>query len=148
MVDILESMGCQVYRRDREIEIIGGELHGVEVDMNAMPDVVPTLAVVAAFARGTTRISRVGHLQYKETDRIAALRQELAKMRIETYVEEESLIIKGGSPQGAEIDTYQDHRMAMAFAVAGLKVPGVVIQNPDCVNKSFPAFWTLLEGLG
>ena len=146
-VDILESMGSEVHRQDHEIEVLGGDLRGVDVDMNGMPDVVPTLAVVAAFAKGRTRISRVEHLRYKETDRIAALRQELAKMGIETSLEKNSLVINGGSPRGAEIDTYQDHRMAMAFAVAGLRIPGMVIENPDCVNKSLPGFWALLEGL-
>jgi len=140
-------MGSEVHRQDHEIEVLGGDLRGVDVDMNGMPDVVPTLAVVAAFAKGRTRISRVEHLRYKETDRIAALRQELAKMGIETSLEKNSLVINGGSPRGAEIDTYQDHRMAMAFAVAGLRIPGMVIENPDCVNKSLPGFWALLEGL-
>jgi 3-phosphoshikimate 1-carboxyvinyltransferase len=118
------------------------------VDMNSMPDAVPALAVVAAFAEGETRIIGVEHLQYKETDRLAALGRELGKMGIETLLEKGAFVVKGGSPVGTEIDTYQDHRMAMAFAIAGLKVPRMVIQNPDCVNKSFPNFWTLLGGLG
>ena len=147
-LDILERMGCEVYREDHWVEVIGGRLRGVDVDMNSMPDAVPALAVVAAFAEGRTRIAGVDHLQYKETDRLSALGRELAKMGIETLLEKGALVIKGGTPGGTEIDTYQDHRMAMAFAIAGLKIPGMVIQNPDCVNKSFPSFWTLLGGLG
>ncbi len=99
LVDLLESMGCKVHRQNQGIEVIGGDLHGVDVDMNTMPDAVPTLAVVAAFARGTTRIFRIGHLQYKETDRIAALVRELTKIGIEARLEKESLVVKGGFPR-------------------------------------------------
>jgi len=148
LLEILERMGCEVHRGGHWAEIIGGRLQGVDVDMNSMPDAVPALAVVAAFAEGETRIIGVEHLQYKETNRLAALGKELGKMGIETLLEKGAFVVKGGAPVGTEIDTYQDHRMAMAFAIAGLKVPGMVIQNPDCVNKSFPSFWTLLGGLG
>jgi len=145
--DVLEAMGCRVRRDDSSIEVIGGPLRGVDVDMKTMPDSVQTLAVVAAFARGTTRISQVEHLRYKETDRLAALKRELRRIGIQADVEEKTLVVQGGDPQEAEIDTYQDHRMAMAFAVAGLRVPGISIRDPGCVNKSFPTFWTLMEGL-
>jgi 3-phosphoshikimate 1-carboxyvinyltransferase len=116
--------------------------------MKGMPDSVPTLAVVAAFARGQTRISGVGHLRHKETDRLAALERELGKMGIRVVSEKDGLVIHGGVPRGAEIETYDDHRMAMAFAVAGLRVPEIIIRNPECTGKSFPDFWALLEGLG
>jgi 3-phosphoshikimate 1-carboxyvinyltransferase len=148
LLSILESMGCRVKRGRQEIELIGGRLRGIDADMKALPDSVQTLAVVAAFAEGTTRILHVDHLQYKETDRIAALRRELSKMGIETTEAENGFAVKGGAPRAARIETYQDHRMAMAFAVAGLKVPGMVIEDPGCVDKSFPAFWDLMEGLG
>jgi 3-phosphoshikimate 1-carboxyvinyltransferase len=148
LLDVLEAMGCRVRWGKGFVEVCGGPLRGVHVDMKAMPDSVQTLAVVAAFASGTTQISEVGHLRYKETDRLAALKQELGKMGIEAAIGEKTLVVKGGNTRGAEIDTYKDHRMAMAFAVAGLRVPGIVIRDPDCVNKSFPTFWTLLEGLG
>jgi len=146
-LDVLESMGCRVYRGDNHVEVAGESLKGIDIDMRAMPDTVQTLAVVAAFARGTTRIFGVEHLQYKETDRITALKRELAKMGINTACEKETLIVEGGEPRGAEVDTYGDHRMAMAFAIAGLRMDGMVIRNPDCVNKSLPTFWNLLEGL-
>ncbi|UCD72148.1 MAG: 3-phosphoshikimate 1-carboxyvinyltransferase [Syntrophobacterales bacterium] len=146
-LDALESMGCRVHRGDNHVEVVGALLQGIDVDMRAMPDTVQTLAVVAAFARGTTRIFRVEHLRYKETDRITALRRELEKMGIKTAHEKETLIVEGGEPRGAEVDTYGDHRMAMAFAVAGLRTAGMVIRDPDCVNKSFPTFWNLLEGI-
>ena len=146
-LDVLESMGCRVYRGDNYVEVAGVSLKGIDIDMRAMPDTVQTLAVVAAFARGTTRIFQVEHLQYKETDRITALKRELAKMGIKTAREKETLIIEGGEPRGTEVDTYGDHRMAMAFAIAGLRTDGMVIRNPNCVNKSLPTFWNLLEGL-
>jgi len=148
LLDVLEAMGCQVHYGDDHMELVGRPLRGIEFDMIGMPDSVQTLAVVAAFARGKTRISKVGHLRYKETDRLAALKQELGKMGIRVVLEEDGLVVEGGVPRGAEIETYNDHRMAMAFAVAGLRVPGIVIRNPDCVSKSFPTFWSLLEGLG
>lgn len=146
-INVLESMGCLVHWGDQMVEVTGRDLHAVEVDMKTMPDTVQTLAVVAAFAKGWTRILNVHHLRYKETDRLTALRKELSKIGIATLLEKDALLIQGGNPRGVEIETYQDHRMAMAFAVLGLRVPGMVIQDPDCVNKSMPTFWALLEGL-
>jgi 3-phosphoshikimate 1-carboxyvinyltransferase len=115
--------------------------------MANMPDMVPTLAVVAAFADGTTVIKNVGHLKAKESDRLGSVVNELSKMGIEASCSDTGMIIKGGSPKGAEIDTYGDHRMAMSFALAGLKVPGIAIRDEKCVEKSFPNFWDVFEGL-
>jgi 3-phosphoshikimate 1-carboxyvinyltransferase len=115
--------------------------------MSTMPDLVPTLAVLAAFAEGETLITGVGHLRHKESDRLAAVAKELRKMGVEAQDTADGLRIKGGEPRGAEIDTYDDHRIAMSFAVAGLKVPGVVIKDPECVKKSFPEFWEFFEKL-
>ena len=129
------------------IEVIGAPLSGIEVDMGDMPDMVPTLAVVAAFARGDTVIKNVAHLKAKESDRLAAVSRELSRMGIITKESESGLVIRGGTPHGAEIATYEDHRIAMSFAVAGLKTPGVWIRNERCVDKSFPDFWSVLEGL-
>jgi 3-phosphoshikimate 1-carboxyvinyltransferase len=147
-LDLLEAMGCEVHRFGDTVEVVGDSLRAVDADMKTMPDTVQTLAVVAAFGRGKTRISGIDHLRYKETDRLSALIRELRRMGVQTARDGSCLVIEGGNPQGAEIRTYNDHRMAMAFAVAGLRVPGVVIQDPDCVGKSLPAFWSLLEGLG
>lgn len=147
-LDVLEAMGCGIRWSDSYVEVVGDSLRGVDVDMKTMPDAVQVLAVVAAFARGRTRLSGIGHLRFKETDRVTSLKRELGKLGIETTIQGDRLIVRGGDPRGAEIDTYMDHRMAMAFAVAGLRTPEVVIRDPDCVNKSFPTFWTLLEELG
>ncbi|NIO06154.1 MAG: 3-phosphoshikimate 1-carboxyvinyltransferase [Proteobacteria bacterium] len=147
LLDVLEAMGCRVSYGDSSVEVTGGSLRGVDVDMKTMPDSVQTLAVVAAFAEGTTHVSGIEHLQYKETDRLASLKQELEKLGIQATVGDNCLTVRGGRPHGAEIETYMDHRMAMAFAVAGLRVPEIVIRDSECVNKSFPAFWALLEEL-
>ncbi|HEY9074177.1 MAG TPA: 3-phosphoshikimate 1-carboxyvinyltransferase [Desulfobaccales bacterium] len=144
---VLERLGCTVESSESGLAVRGGELHGIEVDMAAMPDLVPTLAVVAAFAPGETVITGVAHLRHKESDRLAAVATELKKMGIAARETADGLIIPGGTPHGAAIDTYQDHRLAMSFAVAGLKVPGVVINDPGCVAKSFPDFWEYFDKL-
>jgi 3-phosphoshikimate 1-carboxyvinyltransferase len=147
LVKVLEQMGCRVEREDDGIAVTGGALKAVTVDMGHMPDVVPTLAVVAAFAEGKTVIRNVAHLRAKECDRLSAVACELAKMGIEARALENELHVVGGAPRGAEIETYDDHRMAMSFAVAGLKVSGVHIRNPDCVAKSFPNYWEVFDQL-
>ncbi len=146
-LDILERMGCCVTRGEDWIEVLGGELYGIEIDMNEMPDLVPTLAVTAAFARGKTVIQSIKHLRLKESDRIHALAVELSKMGIRVNELADGLEIEGGKPHGTEIETYDDHRMAMSFAVAGLAVPGIRIKGERCVDKSFPEFWEELQKL-
>lgn len=113
--------------------------------MGNMPDMVPTLAVVAAFAQGTTVIRNVAHLKAKECDRLAAVRTELGRMGIETHSNGNDLTIVGGIPRGAEIETYNDHRIAMSFAVAGLMAGDTLIRDEHCVDKSFPGFWRIFE---
>jgi 3-phosphoshikimate 1-carboxyvinyltransferase len=144
---ILERMGCRVSRRSGWVEVLGGELHGIETDMNEMPDLVPTLAITSAFAQGKTVIQNIGHLRFKESDRIHALAVELSKMGVRIKEGEDRLEIEGGNPHGAEIDSYDDHRLAMSFAIAGLVVPGVKIKGERCVDKSFPEFWETLQKL-
>lgn len=150
--DILGKMGCVVRKDEREqwIEVEGtGALWGVSVDMRDMPDTALTLAVMAAFAKGRTRITGLGNLKVKETDRIEAPRRELEKMGVCIEPGDNSLtVIEGNAAHGAVIDTYGDHRMAMAFAIAGTRIPGMVINNPDVVSKSFPGFWKKLKEMG
>ena len=141
IVGLLEQMGCRITRNDDGLGVQGGELRGIDADMGNMPDMVPTLTVVAAFARGTTVIRNVAHLKAKECDRLAAVMTELGRMGIETRSDGNDLIIVGGQPRGAEIETYDDHRIAMSFAVAGLMAEGTRIRNERCVDKSFPGFW-------
>ena len=145
--ECLAAMGCRVVADSDGIKVTGGPLTGVIVDMADMPDMVPTLAVVAAFARGTTVIENVAHLRAKESDRLGAVAAELTKMGIEADCVGSGLRIVGGNPQGASIDTYNDHRIAMSFALAGLKVPGIKIKDETCVKKSFPNFWKVFKSL-
>jgi 3-phosphoshikimate 1-carboxyvinyltransferase len=146
-LDILRRMGCEVVRGNGWTEVEGKELNGIEIDMNGMPDLVPTLAIMAAFARGETLILNIGHLRLKESDRIKALASELGKMGIRVEEGEDWLRIEGGMAHGAEIDPHNDHRLAMSFAIAGLKIPGIRIQDERCVDKSFPGFWETLQSL-
>jgi 3-phosphoshikimate 1-carboxyvinyltransferase len=144
---ILEEMGCEVIRGENWAEVRGKDLRGMEIDMNAMPDLVPTMAVTAAFAKGKTTIQNIGHLRLKESDRIKALVIEFSKMGIRVEEGADWLRVKGGKAHGAEIEPYRDHRIAMSFAIAGLVVPGVKIKDKECVNKSFPEFWETLQKL-
>ncbi|MBU4009559.1 MAG: 3-phosphoshikimate 1-carboxyvinyltransferase, partial [Proteobacteria bacterium] len=148
LTGLFEKMGCKVYFESDGITVKGGSLVGIETDMSDMPDMVPTLAVVAAFANGTTVIKNVEHLKAKESDRLSAVINELSKTGIEAKSVGSDLVIKGGTPAGAHIDTYNDHRIAMSFAVAGLRTPGIIIEDKKCVEKSFPNFWDVFEKLG
>ena len=144
---LLEKMGCKVLHEKDGISVTGGSLLAIEADMSDMPDMVPTLAVVAAFAKGRTVIKNVKHLKVKESDRLTSVANELSKMGVEANLTDTGLLIKGGIPHGAEISTYKDHRIAMSFAIAGLKVPGIFIKDKKCVEKSFPNFWNVLNKL-
>ncbi len=145
---VLESMGCAITNEPDGITVSGGDrLRAVQIDMGDMPDMVPTLAVVAAFAEGTTVIKNVSHLKSKESDRLTSVVNELIKMGITAHCSDDELMVTGGQPRGAEIGTYGDHRIAMSFAVAGLTTPGTVIRDETCVDKSFPNFWKVFEGM-
>ena len=144
---LLEEMGCKVLHEKDGISVTGGSLSSIEADMADMPDMVPTLAVVSAFAKGTTIIKNVKHLKAKESDRLTSVANDLSKMGIEAKLSDTGLAIKGGRPHGAEISTYKDHRIAMSFAIAGLKVPGIFIKDEKCVGKSFPNFWNVFNVL-
>jgi 3-phosphoshikimate 1-carboxyvinyltransferase len=146
---ILEGLGCTVIRGDRCVEVRGGELPAGEMafDLGQMPDIVPTLAVLCALRPGRSLIRNVAHLRLKECDRLEALVNELGKTGIAAEVIGEDLAITGGIPRDARIKTYDDHRIAMSFAILGLAVPGMEIEGEQCVGKSFPGFWAALEGL-
>lgn len=147
-VDIVQQMGNRVEYHGNQLTIHGVGVKPLHVDMRDCPDQAQTLAVLAAFANGTTRIDGLQSLRVKETDRIAAVEQELAKMGIRTEAEADALVIHGGHPQPATIATYGDHRMAMAFAVAGALLPGMTYEDPEVVNKTYPEFWQDLQQLG
>jgi len=146
---LLERLGCRILRGEDFVEITGGELAGGEMtfDLGAMPDMVPTLAVLAALRPGRSLIRNVAHLRIKESDRLAAMVNELRKTGIAAEELSDGIAVTGGTPHGAKIATYKDHRIAMSFAVLGLAVPGMKIEGEECVGKSFPGFWETLEKL-
>lgn len=146
-LNILARMGNEINITDHGITIIGKQILPLSVDMENCPDQVQTMAILAAFAKGATIISGVRSLRLKETERVQALKNELEKMGVKTEDTHDTLTIYGGDPHAAIIDTYGDHRMAMAFAVAGTKLPGMQIHHPEVVNKTFPTFWEKLRSL-
>jgi 3-phosphoshikimate 1-carboxyvinyltransferase len=143
---LLERMGCRVVWDGSAVEVTGGELVAIEEDMSDVPDLVPPLAVAAAFARGETRFTRVGHLVHKESNRVVAMETELKKMGVDARHDTETMTVVGnkGGIHGASVATYKDHRIAMSLAVAGLAVGNQHVENPGCVAKSFPDFWDKL----
>ena len=143
----LARMGCDVDYGSDAITVRGGTLRGIDVDMNQISDTVQTLAVVALFADGPTTIRGVAHIRHKETDRIGDLACELRKLGARVDERKDGLQIVPGVVRAAEIKTYDDHRMAMSLALAGLKVTGVTILNPGCTAKTYPEFFADLSGL-
>ncbi len=145
--DCLARMGCHVESGPACLTMVGGALRGIDVDMNAISDTVQTLSAVALFAQGPTVIRGVAHIRHKETDRIGALATELRKLGAGVEERFDGLRIVPGPVRPAEIDTYDDHRMAMSLALVGLRVPGVVIRNPGCTAKTYPGFFDDLARL-
>ncbi len=148
-IEALEAMGCRV-TTGRSGVTVGrdGPLDGIEVDMSSSPDTVQTLAVVAALATTPTRITGVGHLRFKESDRLAVTADRLRGLGAGVTVEQDALVVVPAPLHGGSIDPEDDHRTAMAFAVLGLAVGGVTIADPGCVAKSWPGFWDMLRGEG
>ncbi len=146
--DCLQKMGCDVVREDDQITVVGRPLHGIKVDMNDISDTAQTLAVVALFAQGSTTISGIAHNRHKETDRIGDLARELRKLGATVTELDDGLHIQPAPLQEARINTYNDHRMAMSLALVGLRIAGVVIENPQCTEKTYPRFFEDLDKLG
>ncbi len=146
-LQVLEEMGCQIIGDETGTAIYGGSLRGIEVDMNDISDTVQTLAAVALFAEGPTTIKGVAHNRFKETDRIGNLAIELRKLGATVDETDDGFVITPAALRPAEIETYDDHRMAMALSLVGLRQPGVVIRNPSCVSKTYPRFWDDLRAV-
>ena len=143
----LEQMGCEVFWGTDRITVKGKPLHGIDIDMNAISDTAQTLSTVAVFADSPTTIRNVGHMRHKETDRIAAVVTELKRAGIRAEEHTDGLTIFPGTPQSAEIHTYDDHRMAMSFSLLGLRVPGIKILDPGCTAKTYPNYFQDLQTL-
>jgi 3-phosphoshikimate 1-carboxyvinyltransferase len=148
-LDILQQMGCSIEEGNNFIEVIGTQaLHGVEVDMRNIPDTAQTLAAIAPFAASPTRIRGIASARVKETDRVHATCTELTRLGVRVEEHEDGMIIHPcDNIRPATIKTYHDHRMAMAFSLIGLRVPGITIENRSCVSKTFPNFFEVLDCL-
>jgi 3-phosphoshikimate 1-carboxyvinyltransferase len=147
--DLLAAMGARVERTATSTTVTGdGHLRGLgTVDMADMPDMAQTLAAVAVFADTPTRVTGVELIRWHETDRIAAVVAELRRAGVEADESRDGFTVHPGTPRPARIRTYDDHRMAMSFALLGLRAPGIEIADPGCVAKTFPGFWAALDGL-
>ena len=141
----LQQMGCEVLWQADSVTVIGGPLHGVDIDMNAISDTAQTLATVAAFADSPTTIRNVAHMRHKETDRISAVVTELKRAGLKAEEFDDGLKVFPGQPVPCEIQTYDDHRMAMSFSLLGLRSPGIRILDPGCTHKTYPNFFQDLD---
>jgi 3-phosphoshikimate 1-carboxyvinyltransferase len=152
-LDVLKQMGCEIKEGDNSIEVTGfglgdSRLQGIDVDMRDIPDTAQTLAVVAPFASSTTRIRGIASARLKETDRVHASCAELGRLGVRVEEHEDGMTVHPcGYLRPGTVQTYNDHRMAMAFSLVGLRVPGVIIENPACVSKTFPGYFEELDGL-
>ena len=147
-VRLLERMGCRVRQTETETEVVGpAKLAGIEADMSSMSDPAQTIAAIAPFAASPTRITGIGFIRRKETNRIAAVVSELQKLGIRAEEESDGFVVHPGRPRAGRVATYDDHRMAMSFSVLGLVAHGIEILNPSCVSKTFPAYFAELEKL-
>ncbi len=146
--DVLADMGAEVVRDGAGTEVRGtGRLRGIDVDLRGMSDTAQTLAAVAVHADSPTRVRGIGFIRRKETDRIRAVVTELRRCGIDADEEDDGFVVRPGTPQPAVIQTYDDHRMAMSFALLGLVSPGIDIADPGCVAKTFPTYFETLERL-
>jgi len=150
ILDVLKEMGSKVNVSEELVEIEGEKLEAIDVDARDIPDLVPVCAALACYAKGTSKLYNAGRLRYKESDRLNSLYTELKKMGAEIIIEEDRLIVRGPcTMHGAIIDPHNDHRIAMACAVAALGAVGETkIKNSECVNKSYPRFFDDLRLLG
>ncbi len=135
------KMGCKVDMQADSITLTGGPLHGIEIDMDTMPDVVLSLAIAASQASSPTHIHNIANLRVKECDRIKAIADELARLGVRTEEGADNIVVHPGQPKPGTVHCYDDHRVAMAFSLLGLLYEGVVVEDPHCVRKSFPEFW-------
>jgi 3-phosphoshikimate 1-carboxyvinyltransferase len=146
--DLLGEMGAEVRKEADSITVRGrGHLHGIETDMNRISDTVPTLAVLAPFADGPVHIRNVAHIRHQESDRLHAVATELQRLGVRVRELDDGLAIEPSAIRPAVVQTYDDHRIAMSFALIGLRVAGIGIHNPGCVSKTFPDYFTRLEEL-
>jgi len=151
LLDVLERMGCQVERGADAVEVrgpAGGRLRGLSVDANAIPDMAQTIAALAPFVEGPIEVRDVASMRVKETDRIAAVVAELRRLGQDVEEGPDWFRVSPRPIRPATVRTYDDHRMAMAFSIVGLRAPGLRIADPGCTGKTFPTYWDVLGGAG
>ena len=147
-VDVLEKMGCTVNRATDGIEVVGPKkLTGIDIDMKEISDTSLTLAAMAPFAAGPVRIRNIEHSRWQETDRVAAMATELRRLGVTVEEQQDGISVEPSVPRPTVVNTYEDHRVAMSFALVGLKVPGISINDPSCVNKTFPTYFEVWDQL-
>ncbi|HEX2420227.1 MAG TPA: 3-phosphoshikimate 1-carboxyvinyltransferase, partial [Acidimicrobiia bacterium] len=148
LVDVLVQMGCAVRRGDHRLELAGPEqLQAIDTEMEGAPDAVLALAVACLFAAGPSRIRNVGNLRHKESDRLAALKEELTRVGGQARVDGNDLLVTPGQLRAATVDSHGDHRIAMAMALVGLRQPGIEIADPIVVEKTWPRYFEVLSSL-
>lgn len=148
LIRAFESMGCQAEDTSEGIRLNGpanGHLKGIDIDMSSFSDQALTLAAVAPFADGPTCIRNIGHIRLQESDRMAAIVHNLTRIGIHSEIQGDDILIEPGKPHAACIETYDDHRVAMAFSLTGLCTPGIVINNPLCCRKTFENYFDVLD---
>jgi len=148
MLDMLREMGAQAEVTERAIVVRKSALRAIKADLSDCIDLLPTVAVLAALAEGTSEFTGVERARFKESNRIAAVTEGLEKMGITVDMSKNRLSITGGKPKGAIIDSKGDHRIAMAFSIPAVLTGDTVIQGAECVAKTYPGYWEVLQGLG
>lgn len=147
--EVLGKMGCEIELGENSVSLKSDKkLKGIDIDMGNMPDVAQTLAAIAPFAEGKTTIRNIEHLRYKECDRVEETANELRKIGGNVTTTKDSITIEPSQITGGQVETHNDHRMAMSFALCGLKAENVVINNPEVSSKSFPIYWEKLQEIG
>lgn len=149
-LEVLQKMGCKVEEKEQGIRVTGpavGEMRGIEINMNDFSDQALTLAAIAPYANSKVRITGIKHIRLQESDRLHAMATELGKTGICCAEEQSAITIFPGQPKAAVIETYEDHRVAMAFSLLGLRADGIVIDNPGCCKKTFEEYFEILENL-
>jgi len=148
ILDFLKDMEASVIISKDSVKVNRSKLKAIRADLTDCIDLLPTVAVLAGVADGTSELTGIGRARIKESDRVAAVREGLERMGIEVSEGKDRLSIVGGQPRGSVIDSRDDHRIAMAFSLLGLAVGETIIDNAECVSKTYPEFWYVLKSIG
>jgi 3-phosphoshikimate 1-carboxyvinyltransferase len=141
-------MGASVEISDDSVTVSRARLNAIRADLSDCIDLLPTVAILAATADGTSELSGIERARIKESNRVAAVKDGLERMGVKIEEERDRLTITGSNPKGSVIESYDDHRIAMAFGILGTVTGKTVINNAECVSKTFPQFWDILKSIG